>query len=759
MEGGNSDHSTNNSTTVGGAGAFNSAGGELGDIYDKLQYAGFTNSSHMDKIALGMGGRNCEAQVTSTNKSSKGDQINRAMLMVDHHHGYDVNSVRSPSMDYGVVGVSGWVYPTQSGLKGEMPYDFQKNTTPRGMDYSSLAINFVYAAYVKDSSDEELERREEEIKVFLEELEHLLEIIQEEINNTDEDNRISSEAFGLPLEDEDKKTYDFLTRLSDTGTLDRLDNFVLKNNTSIHSVVQLMCEIISSKLPRNEGRAPHEWEFPITHDRVCEEIAADGRVTFLDLLSYIYFRMHGVSDRIMKSLGHIPTLKTLTDFKLGDDLSDKAKSKFYVLLFILWASSPRRQKELDRLGQNERGEFTVFWEDGTYLSFPEFVHYDTEGFCNYCERIGGEVAPVAFMTKQGVHGFNELHCIDQQKYIENEIYEVLDTCHLAGTRMNSDDFKLLDNDDSMTDFDEEHAEEQTEYRNKIIENVKLLGPQTRSGLGGNANPNEAKRYATKEEAKYYSRWDRRYDDPQQFFKVFWQEGPNAPPAWDYFDYDAVLGGTYEFHPYVYNGTGREKEMITFYQWVNYPDLEDEFGELQQKPNFEFWFSDQREGTMTWRREGAPIRVEAIQIVEDENGEKIPLIRPGRKTYYKISVPAGAAPNTRRFFRIGAYYHKGTAMQNDPAVMGRREDWKRGKPYVLEVIPAVKDEPPTLNDPKKGPVYHATRANNQEPDWKNDHWVRPLNFVKVNNKKLTVGKWYKVEWDRTSSFLRFKGHCS
>ena len=720
----------------------------------------------------------------------------RQLVYVNHHR----EEYAPTTPDFGVYGVSGWLYGLQTQIDGDMEQEgVMDGFTPK-TPHGGTAINYVYGMYKKDKTDEELEQLEADLSDYKGYIEDIIQEIQEEQDDSDQYNA----SYAYEPDSEYRLKPNFLGKIANSGLLDRQRNNILKDTPNSHLILQFTFEYICSKSEENEGVAPHEKDFPYSCDRLCEQLASRGEISMETVLDYMFAAMSNVPDEVIQTLGYIPRLRDLADFQAGliTD-TDPGYFRFYLYNFILWACRPDHGQKFKEL-TFEKGVTsilhrpvlpipTIWWQDGTWINLDEWMNYETGGWEEMCLRNGGIITPRVLELQDGSKAYNELVCYQEPDYENDQRANIDDEVAIAsftsGTlnaisgplavqRKGADDVydDLEDSDNifyEMRDYrkkilrsiykswsnaqepglryeidrtlaDNTFERNLTDYRMPASNALKDRFGTTRAGASWKPE------YADENDWPLYTQW---WPSDDRQLTCFWQEGPGASPTWTYFDRNSVLGATYEFQPYQQNivDPPNMKEMITYYIWITYNDrytntIYEVFDEPIQKPNFCFWWGDNPEKIADFNTGGQQIKLESI--INDNTDKAV--------KFFRIQVPSGQkAGRENRFFRIGAYYPKSpTNLKNDPAVMGKLEDWKFGQNFKFEIRPARKDESEPTKNPNKGPVYHADYNETEplmlraQPRWFNKYWKNPLNYVKVKKKKLNKNKWYKVRWDPT-----------
>ncbi len=803
--------------------SFTCAGGEMtsGVAINKIGMAevGYDYEDYKNEHFEFYSNRNCEQTWKCTSpKDKRIDYSARQLIYVAHEREDDSDT----SADFGVMGVSGWLYGLNTLASQKMQQEYA-GYTPE-YPHGGAAIHYVYGVYKKDKSDEELEQLELDLQAYIKYVQDLLETIQQEEDDTAQANA----AYAFEPNSEYRIQPQLLFSMVESGLLDRMAAAVLPSNDNNHFLLQLTCEFLCARLPCNEGKLPHEYEFPFTHDRLCEQLAADGTITMEVVLDYLYAVYNNVPDSIMESIGYIPRIRDIANFTHHEIFpEDPEYFRHFLYTFVLWACRPSAPKKIQRLTFDvlpATGLFVevpmpvIWWEDGTYLTYSEWLNYETGGWESECFRNDGKpiVSPKVITLQDGSEAYNELICWDDET---EEVYSTRsEHCLMAlsgalESQSQNDEDTYDDLEDvpnrfydmmkyrkkmlrgflkswsNVTEYSmnyeipDEFADltnpARELYKGRKIENRKVLqqyvNPNLRFGPSdGEEVYNWNMVIAREEDWKYYTRWippspPQPANGANNGLLCWYQKSLGFEPSWSDFNKEALNAGTYEFSEYVHksrippegNAPHGDKEMITNYVWVSHNDLYDEFNSdpdyRLQKPNFTFWWGLSRQGQQgkNWATGGAYIKIESPKII---NGE---LDKTQNKTKtYKFSVPSGPKDNTRknRYFRIGAYYFKGTSMVNDKTVMGDYEDWYTGKYFHLEIRPARKNEKDPTKNTNKGPVYHANSdgmsgagvAELYQPLWYDTYWKNPRNFVKDGARALDMNQWYKVRWNTSYS---------
>ena len=759
--------------------------------------------------------RNCEQTWKCTSPKSDYDVSARQLIYVSHSRSDESDT----TADFGVMGVSGWLYGLNTIASVKLEGEFE-GYTPE-YPHGGAAINYVYGVYKKDKSDEELEELEENLNDYVKYVQDLYEAFKQEEENNNQQNAGYANEPNSEYRTQPQYLYSFV----ENGLLDRMAEAVLQNNESNHFLLQLTCEFLCARLPCNEGKSPHEYEFPFTHDRLCTQLAADGRITMEVVLDYLFAVYNNVPDSIMQSIGYIPRVRDIANFTHHEIFpEDPGYFRHFLYSFVLWACRPSAPKKIQSLSFDvlpATGLFAdvpmpvIWWEDGTYLTYSEWLNYETGGWETECFRNEGKpiVSPRVITLQDGSEAYNELICWDDET---EEIHSVrTEHCLMA---LSGPAALMTDNDEDRYDDLENVPNrfyDMLRFRKKILRgflkswsNVteysmnyeipdefadlenpnrelfkgRKLGSRFASQRYVNPDvrfgPNDGEEvynwnaiYAREEDWKYYSRWIP--PSPPSVatdgaMLCFYQDSLGGEPQWDWPNVhpDALDMGTYDFEEYVHkskippegNAPHGDKEMITIYVFVSHNDLVDEVKNdpdaRKQKPDFTFWWGKSKGGQSgkNWATGGAYIKLESPRLLA--SGEKDP--QHNKTKTYKFSVPSGSKDNTRktRFFRIGAYFFKGTSMVNDKKVMGEKSDWLYGKYFHLEIRPAKKNEKDPTKNSNKGPVYHADSAGAStggvsdifQPKWYDTYWKNPRNFVKDGARALDVNQWYTVRWN-------------
>ena len=725
----------------------------------------------------------------------------RQLVYVNHRR--DDSAETTP--DFGVMGVSGWLYGLHTRVTGE------KNQVMSGFtptyNHSAIAINYVYGVYKKDKSDEELESFEADLTEYLEYINDIIEEIQSE----DEQTNSYNARFANEPHSEHRLKPNYLGRFIEGGLLERQRRNILKDNSNNHILLQLTLEHICSGLPINEGKKPHEKEFPFTSDRLNEQLASDGELSMETFLDYLFAVFNNIPDDVIRILGYIPKLSDLANFVHHKvEPSDPGYFRYYLYNFILWACRPERGKKIKRfsieksatsIGDIVLPSPTMWFEDDSYISLDEWLNYETGGFEEMCGRMDGIMTPRVVTLPDGSKGYNEIECLegsveeydDEGNVIAMRQPRVLMTRQehafigLSGNIERLDEGEELEGGEvqrisgvfydmlaerkkvlrgiyrswSKTDIDNLAFEIPEEFAEVDAKQVILntANDRVEPKFVGDTTDKPVFGFATKEEAKKMNKWL----DVEMY--TFYQTNVGVAPEWSLIDDpDHLEDMTYEFHPWVPNSNDPpDKEMVTHYIWISLDDHEDPIGTPKQKPHFRFWFGKTKGGTRgpggkgTWEMGPSAIQLHAPQLGNPEDP---------KARIYRIEVPSGRkAGRENRFFRIGAFYPiSETNMTNDPRVMGERNEWKKGKKFKFEIRPAKKNENDIGKDPNKGPVYHAKHNGHLdimkqgEPLWYDHYWKNPRNYVKDGNRPLDMNKWYALEWNESYAKEKPKPHC-
>ena len=758
---------------------FASAGSEMtpgvaiNDIYSKQWKVGDYgpgDSSKEDKELSYeyYSNRNCEQTwKCSSPKSKNTDYSARQLIYVGHSR----EDTADTSADFGVMGVSGWLYGlnTITNVKLQREFAGYSPEYPHG----GAAIHYVYGVYKKDKSDEELEELEENLTSYVKYVQDIYDAFKEEETNNEQHNA----GYANEPNSEYRTQPQYLYSIVENGLLDRMAAAVLQDNESNHFLLQLTAEFLCARLPCNVGKSPHEYEFPFSHDRLCTQLAADGRITMEVVLDYLFAVYNNVPDSIMQSIGYIPRVRDIANFTHHEIFpEDPGYFRHFLYSFILWACRPSAPKKIQSLSFDvlpATGLFAdvplpvIWWEDGSYLTYSEWLNYETGGWEAECFRNDGKpiVSPRVITLQDGSEAYNELICWDDET---EEIHSVR-TEHCLMALSGPVALMSRDDEDRYDDLEDvpNRFYDMLKFRAKILKgflkswsNVteysmnyeipdefadltnparelfkgrklesrfasqRYVNPNLRFGPSdGDEVYNWNAIYAREEDWRYYTRWippsPPSASNPGQLL-CFYQDSLGAEPQWAplHVDPDALAMGTYDFEEYVHkskippqgNAPFGDKEMITIYVFVSHNDRVDETKNdpdaRKQKPDFTFWWGRSRGGAegKAWATGGAYIKLESPRLLA--NGERDP--QHAKTKTYKFSVPSGAKDNTRktRFFRIGAYFFKGNSMVNDKKVMGEKSDWYYGKHFHLEIRPAKKNEKDPTKNTNKGPVYHA-----------------------------------------------------
>ena len=730
----------------------------------------------------------------------------RTLIYVNHERTDD--SYTTP--DFGVMGVSGWLYGLQTKLSGSTN-EVMRGYTPQ-YNHSGMAINYVYGVYKKDKSDEELETFEDDLKDYIEYVQDIIDEITAEENQTNSYNaRFSNEPYS-----EHRLKPNYLGRFIEGGLLERQRKNILKDSEANHLLLQFTFEFICSKLPINEGRLPHEQEFPITSDRLNHQLASDGELSMETFLDYLYCVFSNVPDHVIATLGYIPKLSDLANFVHHEvEPTDPIYFRYYLYNFILWACRPTRAVRVRKFSIEKQATSisngvilpspTIWFEDDSYITLDEWLNYETGGFEQMCGRMDGEIRPAVITLDDGSEGYRELECWENNivEVDESEQGDVVLPPEPQRVLMAKSEESFIALSGPITKLEEgqELANSNVSrapgvfydmlsnrkntlrniYRSWARSNIDELSYEIPSDFSDGApEPLVTRKAANGIEPRFQGDVTDKpnfgFADPdtqapfmnqwiREEMTCWWQENVLAVPDWGFpekADPQNLADGTYEFNPWVpKSDLPPDVEMVSHYIWITYDDLFDDDGNPLQKPDFSFWFGDSKSGSRNsagngpWQEGGSRIRLVSKRIEDPDSKSKI----------YQIEVPSGQkASRNFRFFRIGAYFAKGSSMKNDPKVMGKKEDWKYGKKFKFEIRPAKKVETDIGKDPNKGPVYHALRNSSgmimkqAEPKWYDEYWKNPRNFIKDGQTPLNMNQWYQLTWNPTYVKDKVKPHC-
>ena len=678
------------------------------------------------------------AQKGSTSKKSTFNYV---------YIGHNNKKGQSTNYDYGVVGASGWLWPHLS--------DIQSHDTHNN-DFNNAWMHAFYGIYRRDASDEEIVEKSDAAKLWAE---NLKEILSEIVSGVGE-----STTGGYSTENS-------YTYIRESGLFDRLKNNRLENKLGAKMILQGVVELFNYNLPQNKGKFEKSHEIVYTPDYLVDFIELKGAITGKDIFNYFAARANNVPDAAMTILGEPLDFDRIAAIKEGivDD-------KSFLHKFFLVAFSSKLKAQI-RSYTKEEYDFEVKYETGLSLRYSEFLLWNQgDGMFECCERNGGLLINGEIGTNtQGSDYYTHYRCIN--KFVYDETGEEIDLFkpqRINGAVFLDDDFN---DDEEYTRFEKE---------NIYIPEVKGINPNLKAGAETHPSP----------ETAFKTRNIFAYENPSAVNPVILAkvkyENPLYPDAkpkppkgpfdmQGYKDYyklpDAAWHlcevGTYEFNK------GDIDYKYEFISTITQTLADETDGNAQ--PAFEFWFGTSRHDDLLAGagNKGGWKKLFTLEPSGKAGGSRrnSVIIRPSTvdaqstpRRFLRIiavcpkKVGSGFSSKCTNFFKKNVGNIDENPSQDYPNSFGTWRIANTANTHIYDNFKCIIrpwagiGNESDIEDDSIGPTYVSTKKSAGRPvvDWKNKHWVAPLNAQKIDptdgtKKKqlLTPGEWYEMTLPTTS----------
>jgi len=188
----------------------------------------------------------------------------------------------------------------------------------------------------------------------------------------------------------------------DRGVFDVTDSRIIKNNQANKTFIDILCELVSEKSYVNIGKRKSEYEYPIDGSTFTERLNSEN-LSHTDFFNYFFTRKLVANHELAQQIRFDFDIKKIGLYENGMIGEDEIEKELFVL---------------DALGQGNVKNFTyrdnilgVEYQDG-FVSNLNYFRNKTDGFCEACERYGGQI------TAEG----NKIYCYDSVKEEIIKIY-------------------------------------------------------------------------------------------------------------------------------------------------------------------------------------------------------------------------------------------------------------------------------------------------------------------------------------------------
>ena len=181
----------------------------------------------------------------------------------------------------------------------------------------------------------------------------------------------------------------------DRGVFDVTDRRIIKNNQANKTFIDILCELVSEKSYVNIGKRKSEYEYPISGSTFTERLNSEN-LSHTDFFNYFFTRKLIANHELAQQIRFDFDIKKIGLYENGMIGEDQIEKELFVL---------------DALGQGNVKNFTyrdnilgVEYQNG-FVSNLHYFRDKTDGFCEACERYGGQI------TAEG----NKIYCYDSVK--------------------------------------------------------------------------------------------------------------------------------------------------------------------------------------------------------------------------------------------------------------------------------------------------------------------------------------------------------
>ena len=179
------------------------------------------------------------------------------------------------------------------------------------------------------------------------------------------------------------------------GVFDVTDNRFIENNEANKTFIDILCELVSEKSWVNEGKKKSEYEYPIAGSVFINRLER-SKLTHTDFLNFFFTRKIIANHKLAQQLHFDFDIKKMGLYENGAIDESEIEQERFVLDALIQGNVKNFTYRDNILG--------VEYNDG-FVSNLNYFRNKTDGFCEACERYGGQI------TADG----NKIYCYDSVK--------------------------------------------------------------------------------------------------------------------------------------------------------------------------------------------------------------------------------------------------------------------------------------------------------------------------------------------------------